>query len=181
MQPKQSDPTKGFSLRYTTTLAAAAATLSQPLPYMGGSPMTPTSPVQQAPTPSAPTSYVDEKYLAKSLEAHELKVDLKINERFAEILSQLASLKGGIDSLNGKFGPIEQKIDAKPGMWKILGAAGGAVVAGLTVTFAVLAFAGDRFDGGMSASGALAEQQRETDAKYDCLMARFSDPQAVCK
>ncbi len=143
---------------------------------------------QQQPAASAHTSYVDERYLAKSLEAIEARLDLKIADRFAAIMEQLSALRGGIDEVKGKFqpieaklGPLELKIDSKPGMWKILGAAGAAVVAALGMTFAVLALSGDRFDGGMSAAGALAEQQRETDAKYDCLMARFTDPQAVCK
>lgn len=68
--------------------------------------------------------------------------------RFAEVRSDLAA--------------IGAKLDSAPSRWTVVGAA-VSLFLGL---LAVLAFAGDRFDGGMSAAD-LVVQQRENSSRLD--------------
>ncbi|PJN92796.1 hypothetical protein CNY89_26485, partial [Amaricoccus sp. HAR-UPW-R2A-40] len=76
-----------------------------------------------------------------------------------------AETKAGNDArfaeLLAKFDILSAKIDGLPSTWKVIGIVGSALGVSLGIVFAVLAFAGDRFDGGIgvtAASEGLARQ-----------------------
>lgn len=97
-------------------------------------------------------------------------------ERIGATLSQqlehrTALIEQKVDlKMDGLQREISAKLDDKPG--------NGALIlhsiAIIGVILAVLALAGERFSGGMSATGALAQQIVEHERKYDAIMARLN-------
>lgn len=97
--------------------------------------------------------------------------------RFAEVLSSISSLRS---SLEGQIAAI------RPGMswWQFASTLAGALAVTLGLVFGVLAFASDRFDGGLSAGAVVDEavtveraaQDARIGAILDALEARTSAP-----
>ncbi|MEQ8340074.1 MAG: hypothetical protein RID15_13855 [Marinovum algicola] len=109
----------------------------------------------------------------------------------AEIKNYLdANIRAASAENNASFARLEAKIDnIQPGAtWQqAFGASVSAVVIGLGIVFAVLAFASDRFDSGIAAMGAIDEtldaqkalnesQEARLDRIIGVLEARNSDP-----
>ena len=61
---------------------------------------------QQTPTSSAPTSHVDERYLAKSLEAVEARTETK----FAQLLGEIRVIGERLAAIDGKVSPLEGRL-----------------------------------------------------------------------
>lgn len=61
-----------------------------------------------------------------------------------------------VKALNSaQFDELSREIEGKPGIWSIVSVVFGAVVA----VFGILAFSGDRFDGGLSAGSEIGEMR----------------------
>ena len=104
-------------------------------------------------------------------------VDLKVDKMKSDLKFEF----------HGELEPIKNRLDKVPG-WAGHFAVIGAVFTALGIILAVLAFAGDRFNGGMSAAGALTQQKYDSDKrddalneKVDCLLLRQNDPKAKCR
>ena len=63
--------------------------------------------------------------------------------------------------MNGMEGKLEAKLDGKPGLAAMI--INSVVMLG--VLLAILAYSADRFNGGMSATGALAQQEVERERR----------------
>lgn len=90
-------------------------------------------------------------YVDARLDAERARTEAQfahVEARFAEVLSGIEVLKA--TSIT------------RPQLW---GAAGTIIAAVLGVMFAALAFAGDRFDGGIAASGMIREVQEAQEAR----------------
>lgn len=165
--------TQGWAFKVAgATAAGTAFSLS---PYTVDHAMTDAEPKAQSVGPATHARPIDEALLNARIEASEARLDLKIADRFNAIVEKLGAIDRKIDGLDGKFSPLETKIDAKPGMVKILAAAAGAVATGLALTFAVLSYAGDRFDGGMSTAGVLTQQSVEHAETLKSIDARLTE------
>lgn len=97
-------------------------------------------------------------------------VDLKLE-------AALSRLEGKFDLLNQRMSDLEKRM---PSWWSIL----GAVMIGVATVLAALAFAGDRFDGGISLADQRQEQlerdrqQDETLRRLDEIITRLNAPSA---
>ena len=127
---------------------------------------------------------ITEPQLQAKLEATEARLELKLVDRIKEIVDQIGAVGTRLTALEGANAGLQTKLDSKPGTWTVV----GAIAGGVGAILAVLAFAGDRFDGGMSAAGALAGKQYEADqkaqtlnTKVDCLILKSGNPKAICK
>jgi hypothetical protein len=119
----------------------------------------------------------------------ELALVRRLNDESSDLAAQVRALKkggpggtsGGMDTVDSKIAAAEARTDTKFAelrgdlakfatkgtVWAAAGTLGGTILA---VLLAVLAFGGDRFDAGMSASSAVAPfvaAQRERDAAQD--------------
>lgn len=73
---------------------------------------------------------------------------------------------------------IESRVNTKLDRLPTKGTVWGAVATGIGLLLALLAFGGDRFDGGVGASGLLrdqAERQAEIDSKQDAQLQLMDD------
>lgn len=114
-------------------------------------------------------------YIDRSMDAVRAQNDV----RFTEVLSK-------IDALGGKIDAIKSDAITWKGVW---GAAAATTVAVGGLLLGILAIGGDRFDGGMAASGVISsmtqEQQardRAQDEKLDAVISRIDallDAQAI--
>ena len=89
-----------------------------------------------------------------------------------------------VSRLEGKIEALSSKLDHMPSTGAMLLTAGGTVVSILTLGLAILAFAGDRFDGGIGLADQRQQQlerdrmQDETLKRLDAIMTRL-DAQAA--
>jgi hypothetical protein len=93
------------------------------------------------------TNYPTREEMNKGLEA----VGAKNDARFAEVTS-------GLNTVLAQISILSEKIDGKPSLNMLVGVA----VVGFLAVVAVLAFGGDRFDGGVQVQSTLSESQIES-------------------
>lgn len=109
----------------------------------------------------------------------------RLNDERADLAAQVQALKtggpgstsGGMDSVDAKISAAEARVDTKFAelrgdlqRFATKGTVWGAAGTIVALLLAVAAFAGDRFDAGMSSSSAVAsfsEAQRQRDAAQD--------------
>lgn len=93
------------------------------------------------------------------IDAQDEKTRAQNDARFAEISAQISKVISKLDDLKDP-----------PSIWQIAGLLLTSLGVVLGLVFAVLAFASDRFDGGIAASGLLDQfeaRQSERDADHD--------------
>jgi hypothetical protein len=96
----------GWSPKWKAS-TVAAATLFQASPYMLGQTMnTPTTSQAQVPTPSVPTSYVDQRLLDAKLEAVEARTETK----FAQLLGELKVISANVANLGSQIGDVKTEL-----------------------------------------------------------------------
>jgi hypothetical protein len=99
----------GWSPKWKAS-TVAAATLFQASPYMLGQTMnTPTTSQAQVPTPSVPTSYVDQRLLDAKLEAVEARTETK----FAQLLGELKVISANVANLGSQIGDVKTELGSK--------------------------------------------------------------------
>lgn len=92
-------------------------------------------------------------------------VDLKLE-------TAMTRIDGKFDVLNERLRGIDEKLARQPGWWSIL----GAVIIGVGIILAALAFGGDRFDGGLNLSTQMQEQlerDRRQDERLEAILDRL--------
>ncbi len=87
-------------------------------------------------------------------------VDAKIEAAEARVDTEFAKLRGELDKL--------------PGTWTLVTTVIGSAVTLFLAIIAVLAFGGDRFDGGLGLA-AMQREQIERDARQDALIVEVNE------
>lgn len=96
-------------------------------------------------------------------------VDARLDAERARTETQFAHVEARFSQIDAKFAEVLSGIEllkatsiTRPQLW---GAAGTIIAAVLGVMLAALSFAGDRFDGGIAASGMIREVQEAQEAR----------------
>lgn len=92
------------------------------------------------------------------IDAHTEKLDAKNEARFAHVDGRFSTIEARFSNLEAKIDVLGQTMPSWRSIW---GAAIATVASIIGITFAVLSFAGDRFDGGIAAGSLANEAARQ--------------------
>ncbi|SDA40376.1 hypothetical protein [Mesorhizobium qingshengii] len=103
------------------------------------------------------------------------ELDAKLDRSEARIETVETRINASLDRLSGEIHSLRAEVGAKPGLLQLVSVGVASAVTIIGTILAVLAFGGDRFDGGVQVSSISVQQAQDAKQKSDETAKKVDD------